>query len=817
MRSDRAGHRAGAGRVFGAWLGVCGALVACSGGGSGRVTDAAGPVGTAVPGDSFALTSQGRLLSFNRATPGTLFVAVSVSGLQSGETLVGIDVRPGGATPGELYGLTNAGRLYVLNPSTGAATLKSTLAADAADTTLPYAGLSGADFGLDFNPVPDRLRVVSNTGQNLRINVDTGATFTDTTLSTAGSATVRSGVTAAAYTNSFAAACRTTLFYIDSSTDQLLTTADPNAGVLSAVGALGVNADAVNAFEIVTGADGSNTAIAVLTSGSAVNLYAVNLTSGAATLGAAIGALSGNETVRGLAVVPSASTPAQAAGGVWGLSESGQLLSFNAAAPQKLCSRVAVSGLQTGETLLGIDVRPADGALYALGSSGRVYTLAASGAASQKAVLSADINDSTLPFMALDGTAFGVDFNPVPDRLRVVSNTGQNLRINVDSGVTITDTALNPAGSATSAAAYTNSFAGAGATTLYTIDTTNDRLAIQGRPSGNPNSGDLQVVGSLAIGDVQLATGFDIAGANNTALAAVTLAGATTSDLVQLDLMTGAATRVNVIGGGERLRGLAFAAVPVATAFAATRDNRLVGFKVTTPGTFDTSVPIGGLQGGENVAGLDFRPSSARLYALTDAGRVLIVDPATGSSTAAPALIADAADSTLPYTALSGTGFGVDFNPVADRLRTVTDSELNLRTNVDTGATTTDTALTRSPVAPPAPDASAAAYTRNFAGTTTTQLLVIDIASNALMLQSPPNDGVLTAIGLLDPVLLFDSTAAFDIAGGDDGLALAALQVRGDAQSSLYRVNLTTGAVTAIGPIGPAGTPAPRALAIRLQ
>ena len=44
------------------------------------------------------------------------------------------------------------------------------------------------------------------------------------------------GVTATAYTNSFASACRTTLFYIDTTTDRLLTTADPNNGVLSDVG-----------------------------------------------------------------------------------------------------------------------------------------------------------------------------------------------------------------------------------------------------------------------------------------------------------------------------------------------------------------------------------------------------------------------------------------------------------------------------------------------------------------------------------------------------------------------------------------------------
>ena len=87
------------------------------------------------------------------------------------------------------------------------------------------------------------------------------------------------------------------------------------------------------------------------------------------------------------------------------------------------------------------------GELYALGSTGRIYTInTTSGAATQKAQLAADSTDATNPFTALDGTDFGVDFNPVVDRLRVVSNTGQNLRINVDTGATITDDALNSAG-----------------------------------------------------------------------------------------------------------------------------------------------------------------------------------------------------------------------------------------------------------------------------------------------------------------------------------------------------------------------------------
>ncbi len=438
------------------------------------------PPAPVTPGDTFALTNANRLITFNRAAP-ALRTAVSISGLSGGENVLGIDIRPGGSPTGELYALGSTGRIYTINASSGAATQKSVLAADPADATNPFAALDGMQFGVDFNPVPDRLRIVSDIGQNLRINADTGATITDGTLNTAGA--TRAGITAVAYLNSFASACRTTLFYIDTATDRLLTTSDPNNGVIADVGPLGVNADMVNGFEIATAADGSNSAIAVLSVSGTATLHNIDLATGAATAAGAVTGLDAGEVIRGLAVAPPSTAPVQSLGELLGVSETNRLVSFTSAAPQKLCTSTAISGVQAGENVLGIDVRPADRAVYALGSAGRVYTVDSStGAATLKSTLAADPADATNPFTALDGTDFGVDFNPVPDRLRVVSNTGQNLRINVDSGSTTTDAVLNPAGSTVTAAAYTNSFAGAGTTTLYVIDAANDRLMIQGQP-----------------------------------------------------------------------------------------------------------------------------------------------------------------------------------------------------------------------------------------------------------------------------------------------------------------------------------------------
>ena len=113
----------------------------------------------------------------------------------------------------------------------------------------------------------------------------------------------------------------------------------------------------------------------------------------------------------------------------------------------------------------------------------------------------------------------------------------------------------------------------------------------------------------------------------------------------------------------------------------------------------------------------------------------------------------------------------------------MSDARQNLRINAATGAVTTDGNLDFV-----APDVVAAAYTQNFARPASTRLLAIDAATGTLQLQNPPNDGVLTTLGRLDPALVFGPTAGFDIVGGDDGLSLAVLQPnRRDAIDALPR------------------------------
>ncbi len=514
------------------------ALAACGGGGYNALptpAPAPAPAPTPAPtpapvppGDVLVLTVSNKLVSFNRAAPATIVTNVAITGMQAGDNLAGIDFRP---ADGQLYGVATSGRIYTINTTTGAATLKTTLVADAADTTAPYTAMTGTEFGIDFNPAADRLRVVSNTGLSLRVNVDSGATTTDGSIN-GGAATT--AISASAYTNSFAGTATTTLFGIDAVNGTLYTQNPPNNGTLALPVTLGFTPASANGFDIDAR---TNTGYAVFQVGGARNFYTINLaaTANAATLVAPVGI---TEDIRGLAV----RTPAAPV--VFGLTDDNKLVSFKTLTPNTLDSNLTVSGLFVGETLLGIDFRPKDGLLYGITSSARIVTIdTVTGAATVKATLAADAADTTLPYGGLASAAFAVDFNPVADRLRVISANGQSLRINVDTGATTTDGVINRSGAspAVSGAAYTNSIPGATATMLFDIDTASDSLALQ----NPPNDGTLVNVGALGVdaaGDVAM----DIAGgANGIALAALRTSAAGGSSLYRIDLATGAAVLVN--------------------------------------------------------------------------------------------------------------------------------------------------------------------------------------------------------------------------------------------------------------------------------
>ncbi|BAZ32910.1 hypothetical protein NIES4074_54170 [Cylindrospermum sp. NIES-4074] len=247
-------------------------------------------------------------------------------------------------------------------------------------------------------------------------------------------------------------------------------------------------------------------------------------------------------TVAAISNLLSVAKPAAAVSLV-GLTEGNTLVNFDSSNPSSTSS-VQVTGIKG--TLLGIDRRPANNLIYGLTDTNNLYTINPfTGAATFVSTLS-------VPFTG--GTISGVDFNPVPDRLRVIGGNDQSFRINVDTGAVIVDGSLNPGDPNVTAVAYTNADNNpATGTTLYDIDYISDALFIQ----NPPNNGTLVQVGSLGI-DIDSTAGFDIFTANgvNSAFAALTPASTTGSSLYSVNLTTGAATSLGTIGTGRRLTGL---------------------------------------------------------------------------------------------------------------------------------------------------------------------------------------------------------------------------------------------------------------------
>ena len=248
---------------------------------------------------AYALTDNNRLLRFDTATPGVLTGVAPISGRVNGEDLIGIDFRP--ANNG-LYAVGEFGNLYTVNLNTAAATVVGALVADPTDPTNPFTGLQGSRWGFDFNPVADRLRITSDTGQNLRVNPANGLVTTDTNLLYAGGA-VTPLVVGAAYTNNFPGAQSTVLFGIDSgATAHRLVQfqGSPNDGVVAAVGPLGISNSSLVGFDILT-SDGDQAFAAMQNESLGVSeLYRINLTTGAATL---VGTIGGGDLIDGLALV----------------------------------------------------------------------------------------------------------------------------------------------------------------------------------------------------------------------------------------------------------------------------------------------------------------------------------------------------------------------------------------------------------------------------------------------------------------------------------------------------------------------------------
>lgn len=575
--------------------------------------------GLAVPSAAFAadpvsnavVLSNGRLATFDVKTPSTISSAVSVSGLVTGDTLVGIDIRP---QNGYLYGLgvnttADTAQLYALSARTGVAKAIGD----------PIANVTGTDFGFDFNPRVDRIRVVSDAGENFRINPNTGAPIDsnnggDIDVSGIQKDGAISGETTkvdgAAYTNNQQNATFTTLYTLSAADQKIFIQTPPDNGTQTAgkdvkVGGVTANFTDVGGFDIAPNVNvaANNAAppaggvgLAAVNVAGKATLASIDLNTGAATAVGLIG--DGAQPVQGLAIQQE-----EKAGGLpaVSLTDDGKLRRFNTATPTVSVETDAITGLGPGEVPVAIDWRPQTGQLLLLAvnhtdDKGTLYRLDPQSAVvpTQKAAATrigltgsvifenADTTKTDLPDPAT--TSYDIDVNPTVDRVRVVTGTGLNFRLNPNvtdaqssaiDGDAPTVLTINPDGKQNGDAtvgdvggtAYTSAFGqplpvppsstAIGTTTQYGLSAAKDTLQIQNPPNaGTQTAPKALTVGGVAL-DVTRVRGFDIppsvatttanAPATGKGLALLTVAGI--AQLYSIDLATGAATQVGVTAG----------------------------------------------------------------------------------------------------------------------------------------------------------------------------------------------------------------------------------------------------------------------------
>ncbi|ONI75011.1 hypothetical protein ALI144C_40290 [Actinosynnema sp. ALI-1.44] len=229
---------------------------------------------------AFGISADGTIMAaFTTNQPQVLNWFRQISGFVGDTAAIGIDYR---VQDGRMYLVGDKGGIYSVTFPPGG--VGDVIVKKVSQLTV---SLWGKNFGVDFNPAADRLRVISDQGQNLRHNLNDHTTVEDAVLSTPPALGPTRNVTAAAYTNNdLNPATATTLFDIDTAADQLVLQAPANNGLLAPVGSLGVDTGANAGFDVYSDLSGgktvSNTAFATFTppSGSPATLYSVNLFTG---------------------------------------------------------------------------------------------------------------------------------------------------------------------------------------------------------------------------------------------------------------------------------------------------------------------------------------------------------------------------------------------------------------------------------------------------------------------------------------------------------------------------------------------------------
>jgi hypothetical protein len=312
---------------------------------------------------------------------------------------------------------------------------------------------------------------------------------------------------------------------------------------------------------------------------------------------------------------------------IYGVTGDNYLLSFNGARPDTILSSVKLNG----ETILALDFRPLTGKLYGFGLSGQLYIINLTTGAMTPVGTPSVTN-------LLEGfTDFGFDFNPVTDRIRIITPNGggRNLQLNPDTGaIASQDAPLAFAPGDVNAGnplfvlalANSNNFTGAPSTTTYGINVkgffTQADLVTVGSKGGSPlspNTGQVFTVGPMGLGSSG-DTGLDI---SDNGLAYAMTSFPEESDEVainQVNLETGASTSLGIVRilGHYALNDIAVALTERvqfrAAIFSVNEDAGTATITVTRTGNTDAATTVNySTSDGTAKAGQDYAATSGSL------------------------------------------------------------------------------------------------------------------------------------------------------------------------------------------------------------
>lgn len=473
--------------------------------------------------------------------------------------------------------------------------------------------------------------------------------------------------------------------------------------------------------------------------------------------------------------------PGSPASTFYALSDNNTIYELDLRNPQRTGNAIRIETTKPDEKILSIDFRPATGQLFALSDDKVFYSVNISPnriskpfPVNRKTEVEADLTASTVSF----------DFNPVTDQIRLVTSKGENVRLDPASGM-LDRQSGNPKGVSTphvGAVAYSNNYSGATSTSLYGIDTAEDRLV----QYGNPDAITLQTVGSLGV-DIAEVGGFDIIPKSTRTqgreFGVASVRRGESWELDYVNLTTGKLQKLGNLPEGKKIIGIAF---PTSVAYAVTKDHKLLAFN---PVDFSYSKetirekPITGIPAGAYILGFDFTVEVfPRLIAIATDNTVYEINTATGAATPFFTLTIVTLDQR------KDPEFGVDVEPFYNRLHVVATNWSYRYVTLDLNKTSGSASPLTLKGNPQGLDAMAFSNSQlGLAKSTDTDIYGIDSETATFYKKNPDSNELIKTGGFVGPI---NKANGFDIGGyTENGYAL----LTSDGATRFYSISLING------------------------